>query len=65
MKFKEFILETSIYNNDTIDTMLNDYFEDKEVRIDDVKYAVFKECDSSNALYIRVLILYWDLSDLD
>ena len=58
MKFKEFILKTSIYSDDTIDDMLNSFFKDKNYIIIDVKYSVFKECDSSNIIYIRVLVTY-------
>lgn len=59
IKFKEFLLKTSIYNEDTIDEMLNTFFEDKSVSIIDVKYSTFKECDTSNVLYIRVLVTYF------
>lgn len=58
MKFKEFILKTSIYSDDTIDDMLNSFFKDKNYIIIDVKYSIFKECDSSDIIYIRVLVTY-------
>lgn len=58
MKFKEFILKTSIYSDDTIDDMLNSFFKDKNYIIIDIKYSIFKECDSSNIIYIRVLVTY-------
>ena len=58
MKFKEFILKTSIYSDDTIDDTLNSFFKDKNYIIIDVKYSIFKECDSSNIIYIRVLVTY-------
>ena len=58
MKFKEFVLETSIYNKETIDDMINDFFKSKNVGIIDVKYLVIKECDSSNKIYLRVLVTY-------
>lgn len=59
MKFKEFVLETSIYDEEsTIDVLLNEFFEDKSVNIIDIKYLVVKECDDSNRIYLRVLVTY-------
>lgn len=59
MKFKEFVLETSIYDTETtIDVVLNTFFKSKNVDIIDVKYLVIKECDSSNKIYLRVLVTY-------
>ena len=58
MKFKEFVLETSIYDDDTIDSMINDFFKGKNVDIIDVEYIGIKECDSSNKIYLRVLVTY-------
>lgn len=58
MKFKEFLLDTSIYNKETIDGMINDFFKDKNVNIIDVKYLAIKECDSSNRIYLRALVTY-------
>lgn len=59
MKFKEFVLETSIYDTETtIDVVLNTFFKSKNVDIIDVKYVVIKECDSSNKIYLRVLVTY-------
>lgn len=59
MKFKEFVLETSIYDTETtIDVVLNTFFKSKNVGIIDVKYLVIKECDSSNKIYLRVLVTY-------
>lgn len=59
MKFKEFVLETSIYDKEsTIDVLLNEFFEDKSVNIIDIKYLVVKECDDSNRIYLRVLVTY-------
>lgn len=59
MKFKEFVLETSIYDKEsTVDVLLNEFFEDKSVNIIDVKYLVIKECDDSNRIYLRVLVTY-------
>lgn len=70
MKFKEFILETSVYDNDTIDGMINEFFKDKNVIIIDVKYLVIKECDDSNKIILRVLVTYQeplliDISELE
>lgn len=59
MKFKEFVLETSIYDKEsTIDVLLNEFFKGKNVDIVDVKYLVVKECDDSNRIYLRVLVTY-------
>lgn len=58
MKFKEFVLETSIYNKETIDDMINDFFKGKNVDIIDVEYIGIKECDSSNKIYLRALVTY-------
>lgn len=58
MKFKEFILKTSIYSDDTIDDEMNDFFKGTNYIIIDVEYSIFKECDSSNIIYIRVLVTY-------
>lgn len=59
MKFKEFVLETSIYDKEsTIDVLLNEFFKGKNVDIIDVKYLVVKECDDSNRIYLRVLVTY-------
>lgn len=59
MKFKEFVLETSIYDKEsTVDVLLNEFFEDKSVNIIDIKYLVVKECDDSNRIYLRVLVTY-------
>ena len=58
MKFKEFILETSIYDEDTIDDKLNEFFKGKNVDIIDMKYLAIKECDSSNRIYLRALVIY-------
>lgn len=38
MKFKEFILKTSIYSDDTIDDEMNDFFKGTNYIIIDVKY---------------------------
>lgn len=58
MKFKEFILKTSIYSDDTIDDKMNDFFKGKNYIIIDVEYSIFKECDSSNVIHIRALVTY-------
>ena len=58
MKFKEFILKTSIYSDDTIDDEMNDFFKGTNYIIIDVEYSIFKECDSSNVIYIRALVTY-------
>lgn len=58
MKFKEFILKTSVYSNDTIDNEMNDFFKGTNYIIIDVECSIFKECDSSNVIYIRVLVTY-------
>lgn len=58
MKFKEFLLETSVYENDTIDDKINEFFKGKNVDIIDVEYIGIKECDSSNKIYLRVLVTY-------
>lgn len=58
MKFKEFLLETSIYDEETIDDKINDFFKGKNVDIIDVEYIGIKECDSSNKIYLRALVTY-------
>ena len=55
VKFKEFILKCNYYNNDTIDDMINDYVEERDIEIIDVRYT--SAClDDTSEMYVRVLL---------
>ena len=57
VKFKEFILKCNYYNNDTIDDMINDYVEERDIEIIDVRYT--SAClDDTSEMYVRVLLVY-------
>lgn len=57
VKFKEFVLKCNYYNNDTIDDMINDYVEKRDIEIIDVRYTSSDLGDSAE-MYVRVLLVY-------
>ena len=57
IKVKEFILRCNYYNDDTIDGMINDFLEGKNIEIIDVRYT---SCGLGGTaeMCVRVLLIY-------